>query len=160
MLNVIKQRARGQKRKYYNLTLQTTEVVNETFMRMLENKALAAEDRKKFLIHFSESLRCFLIDNIRRKTADKRGGALHTVSLDDIEIQLEAPDGLQDYLLIDAQLKKLATFDPLCEQVIKLRFFVGLTLEEAARTLDIDQRTVTRKWQFGRAWMHRRIGDD
>jgi RNA polymerase sigma factor (TIGR02999 family) len=97
-------------------------------------------------------MRRILLDRARDKRRLKRGGAWRRLRLDQIDIPVaEPPD---DLLALDEALEKLAREDPLCAELVKLRFFAGLTLEEAARTLGIARRTADRYWAFARSWLY------
>jgi RNA polymerase sigma factor (TIGR02999 family) len=97
-------------------------------------------------------MRRILIDRARDKRRIKRGGAWRRMQLDQIDLPLDAPS--DDLLALDEALKKLAEEDPICAELVKLRFFAGLTLAEVAETLGIAQRTADRIWAFARSWLY------
>jgi RNA polymerase sigma factor (TIGR02999 family) len=101
-------------------------------------------------------MRRILVDNVRRKRSLKRGGQRSRQDLD--EVQPAAPEPHEDLLALDQALNKLATKDSLKAQLVQLRYFAGLTVEEAARTLGISCKTAERYWTYAKAWLHREIG--
>ena len=132
-------------------TLQATALVHEAWLRIAgENHPW--ENRRHFFAAAAESMRRILVDQARRKQRLKRGGQQERVSLDNIDIAAETePDEL---LRVDDALRRLAAEDPLKAELIKLRFFVGLRIPEAAEILGISARTAKRQWNFARAWLY------
>jgi RNA polymerase sigma factor (TIGR02999 family) len=100
-------------------------------------------------------MRRILIENARRKQRLKRGGGQRRVDLDDVELPVETPS--DDLIALDRALAELATKDKIEADLVKLRYFVGLTLEQSASILELSERTATRYWAHARAWLHRQI---
>jgi RNA polymerase sigma factor (TIGR02999 family) len=145
-------------------TLQATALVHEAYMRLLggahepaQTESPAAtpqhwDSRRHFYAAAAEAMRRILLDRARAKRRLKRGGGWRRLQLDRIDLPIrEPPDEILD---LDEALEKLATEDPLCADLVKLRFFAGLTLEESARTLDIPRRSADRYWAFARSWLY------
>jgi RNA polymerase sigma factor (TIGR02999 family) len=114
------------------------------------------EDRGHFLAAAAEAMRRILIDSARRKEARKRGAGLQRVDLEDVDLAAKADDTV--LLRLHEALEKLAREDPPSAELVKLRFFAGLTTEQAAAALGISERTARRYWVFARAWLHDELG--
>jgi RNA polymerase sigma factor (TIGR02999 family) len=135
-------------------TLQATALVHEAWLRISEEDHLW-ESRKHFFSAAAEAMRRILVDQARRKQRLKRGGPQERVQIDSLDIATEAqPDEL---LRVHDALGKLAAEDPLKAELIKLRFFVGLGIPEAAELLGISPTTAKRHWTFARAWLYNEL---
>jgi RNA polymerase sigma factor (TIGR02999 family) len=134
-------------------TLQATALVHEAYLRLVGAEQCQHWDsRRHFFAAVAEAMRRILIDRARDKCRLKRGGTWRRLRLDDIDLSVaEPPDDLP---VLDEALQKLAQEDPLCAELVKLRFFAGLTLEEVASTLGIARRTADRYWAFARSWLY------
>ncbi len=139
-----------------NHTLQPTALIHEAFMRLADNTS-SIENRRHFFGIAATAMRRILVEHARARHAVKRGGHAPRVSLDDVAVA--APTALDpvDLEALDAALTQLATFDPRQARVVELRYFAGLTVEEAADVLDASPRTVKRDWQMARAWLRREM---
>jgi RNA polymerase sigma factor (TIGR02999 family) len=134
-------------------TLQATALVHEAYLRLLGAEQVQHWDsRRHFFAAIAEAMRRILIDRARDKRRLKRGGYWRRLRLDEIDLSVAEPPG--DLPALDEALRKLAQEDPLCAELVKLRFFAGLTLEEAAATLSIARRTADRYWAFARSWLY------
>jgi len=133
-------------------TLQTSALVNEAFLRLSGAHSLRVEDRQHFLRIAAHSMRQILIDYARGRHAQKRDG-LARVDLDDSQHELIATERTEEYLALDAALAALAKLDPRQAQIVELRFFAGLSVEETAENLGISDATVKREWSVARAWL-------
>jgi RNA polymerase sigma factor (TIGR02999 family) len=134
-------------------TLQATALVHEAYLRLVGAEQVQRWDsRRHFFAAVAEAMRRILIDRARDKRRLKRGGSWRRLRLDDIDLSVSEPP--DDLPALDEALQKLAREDPLCAELVKLRFFAGLTLEEAAATLDIARRTADRYWAFARSWLY------
>jgi RNA polymerase sigma factor (TIGR02999 family) len=142
-------------------TLQATALVHEAYLRLVGAGAEQRWDgRRHFFAAAAEAMRRILINRARDRGRRKRGGGWRRLRLEHIDLSLaEPPDELLD--LSDA-LDKLAQEDPACAELVKLRFFAGLTLDEAAETLGVVRRTADRYWAFARSWLYAalRKGED
>jgi RNA polymerase sigma factor (TIGR02999 family) len=136
-------------------TLQPTALVHEAWMRLVGDETPKFESRRHFFAAAAEAMRHILIDNARRKGAKRHGGGIQRVNLDDVDI---AGPGYNDQLLaVNEALDKLAAQWPLEAEVVKLRFFVGMTIEEAAEVLGISERTAKNYWAHAKPWLYREI---
>ena len=134
-------------------TLQPTALVHEAWLRLAGDAGPSHFDnRGHFFAAAAEAMRRILIDSARRKEAHKRGAGLERVNLDDVDVAAKADD--TTLLRLDEALEKLAREDPPSAELVKLRFFAGLTTEQAAAALGISERTARRYWVFARAWLH------
>jgi RNA polymerase sigma factor (TIGR02999 family) len=140
-------------------TLQATALVHDAYLRLIgPEEALAWNSRGHFFGAAAEAMRRILIDNARRKRAARRDGGGVRVSLEGLEVADTAPpDGL---LALDEALSRLAAEDPRKAELVKLRFFAGLTIEEAAEALEISPATAKRWWTFARIWLLREVRGD
>ncbi len=136
-------------------TLQATALVHEAWLRLGGDQQPAWENRAHFFTAAAEAMRRILIDRARRRGAIRHGGDVKRVNLEDVELASDA-DGEQLLALNDA-LEQLAEHDSVKAELVKLRFFGGLTIEEAARVLGFSEPTAKRHWAYARAWLYRRI---
>ena len=142
-------------------TLQATALVHEAYLRLVGGGTEVRWDsRGHFFGAAAEAMRRILVENARRKGRQKRGGALARVDLDEAELACRIPP--DDLLALDEALARLAAEDPVKARLVELRFFAGLSLEEAAKALDISAATAKRYWRYARAWLHRAVagGDE
>lgn len=134
-------------------TLQATALVHEAYARLVGGEAARQWDgRGHFFAAAAEAMRRILVENARRKGRVKHGGGLRRVELDDAE---NAPADDEQILRLDEALTRLASVRPQAAELVKLRFFSGLTAEEAAPMLGLSERTARRLWTFARAWLRR-----
>lgn len=139
-------------------TLTPTGLVHEAYVRLVDvSEAQTWNGRGHFFAAAAEAMRRILIDNARRKRSRKGGGDLVRHNLDDFEIPL--PEPVDDVLVLDEALQKLHVADPTAAELVRLRFFTGLPIPEAAQILGISPRTADRLWVFARAWLYREIHD-
>jgi RNA polymerase sigma factor (TIGR02999 family) len=139
-------------------TLEATALVHEAYLRLVDvNRVSHWDSRGHFFAAAAEAMRRILIDQARRKQRAKRGGGRHRVSLDKSLCLAEGPD--EDVLALDEALAKLARAAPAKAELVKLRYFAGLSLEEAGRVLGISHRTAKRHWVYARAWLYGAIRD-
>jgi RNA polymerase sigma factor (TIGR02999 family) len=137
-------------------TLQATALVHEAYLRVVGPQAAnsAWTGRNHFFAAAAEAMRRILIESARRKHTDKRGGGMQAVPLDGLALT-ETADGAtpEDLLTLDETLTHFAEEDPVKAELVKLRFFAGLSIEEAAAVLGISRATATRYWDFARSWL-------
>jgi RNA polymerase sigma factor (TIGR02999 family) len=136
-------------------TLQATALVHEAWLRLTTEESRKWNDRTHFFAAAAESMRRILVDNARRKRAERHGGRQQRVEMPEIASPtLENDDKV---LAVNEALEKFAALDPEKAELVKLRYFVGMTLEQAAEALGISERTAKRYWAFARAWLHEEI---
>ena len=140
-------------------TLQATALVHEAWLRLAREEQRQWQGRTHFFAAAAESMRRILIDNARRKRAIRHGGDLARVSIDDSTAQIAAPVENEDEMLaVHEAVDRLAAHDARKAELVKLRYFVGLTIEQAAEVLGISEPTAKRDWAYARAWLFREIG--
>jgi len=132
-------------------TLQPTALVHEVWLRLVGDRNPTFNDRTHFFRAAAESMRRILIDQARRKLAIRHGGGYERVDLEGQD--LIAPDGDQQLLAVNEALDKFAIKFPIQSEVVKLRYFAGMTNEEAARVLNISVSSVKNYWNFSRTWL-------
>src|SRR5687768_6469259 len=135
--------------------LQATALVHETFLRLTRAHQVDWQDRRHFLAVASQTMRRVLVDIAREQGAAKRGGAAGHVPLDFDMAGVEP--SVVDLVALDQALERLAAVDPRKVQVIELRFFGGLTVDETAQVLDVSPDTVARDWRMARTWLLREL---
>jgi RNA polymerase sigma factor (TIGR02999 family) len=136
-------------------TLQPTALVHEAYLRLVDQRAISAENRAHFFGTAAAVMRRILIDHARAHRADKRGG--NQVRLDLNEAAEVAAEHTDSLLELDAALARLSAIDPRRARVVELRFFGGLTVEEIAGLTGVAARTVDRDWRVARAWLRREL---
>jgi len=136
-------------------TLQPTELVHEAWLRLVGSSKPSFENRAHFFAAAAEAMRRILIDRARRKLAIRHGGGFERVALEGQE--LTAPDTDEQLLAVHEALDDLAKGYPVQAELVKLRYFVGLTNEEAAEILGVSVSTANNYWTFSRAWLLREI---
>jgi len=144
-------------------TLQATALVHEAFLRLSKEKNQPWKNRTHFLAIAALSMRQILVQRARARHAEKRGGPnADRITLDESVIADRAPDatGGVDVLELDAALEKLAALDPQQAKIVELRYFGGLTVEEAAEALDISPATVKRHWTLARAFLKKELSPE
>jgi RNA polymerase sigma factor (TIGR02999 family) len=136
-------------------TLQATALVHEAYIRLVGSDAQNWSGRTHFFAAAAEAMRRILIENARRKRRLKHGGGQRRVGLDDAFISIEEPS--EDLIALDEALAKLAIEDPVKADLVKLRYFAGLTIEQAAKILAISRATADRYWSYARAFLFHEI---
>jgi RNA polymerase sigma factor (TIGR02999 family) len=136
-------------------TLQATALIHEAYIRLVGEEARTWKSRSHFFAATAEAMRRILIENARRKRSLKRGGDRQRVDIDDAQLSIEEPS--EDIVLLDEALTKLTQEDPEVAELVKLRYFAGLTIEQAAETMGISSRTADRYWVYARAWLYQEI---
>jgi RNA polymerase sigma factor (TIGR02999 family) len=137
-------------------TLQATALVHDAYLRLVDvDKVQQWNSRGHFFAAAAEAMRRILVEKARRKRAAKRGGDRARVALDHIEIAVS--DVSDDLLALDAALTQLAVADPKAAELVKLRYFAGLTIKQAAEVLGVSPRTADSLWAYARAWLLQKI---
>jgi RNA polymerase sigma factor (TIGR02999 family) len=139
-------------------TLQATALVHEAYIRLVgTEKAQNWNSRNHFFAAAAEAMRRILVENYRRKKSAKYGGDSDRVPMEQIELAITTPSW--DLLALDEALTRLAAEKPAVADLVKLRFFSGLTMDEAAQTLGISPATAYRQWDYARAWLFRELSE-
>jgi RNA polymerase sigma factor (TIGR02999 family) len=134
-------------------TFQATALVHEAYCRLVDaEKAEGWDSRGHFFAAAAEAMRRILVNRARDKKRRKRGGGQKRIDFNEANLSYEAPGA--DVLSLDEALEKLQHEQPACAQLVKLRFFAGLTQEESARVLGVTRRTADRYWAYARAWLY------
>jgi RNA polymerase sigma factor (TIGR02999 family) len=137
-------------------TLQPTALVHEAYLRLVGGeRAVRWEGRGHFFSAAAEAMRRILVENARRKARLRHGGAMQRVELGEDLLATEGPP--EDVLAVSEALEQLVTADPTTAELVKLVYFAGLTMEQAAETLGLTLRTAYRNWAYARAWLFRRL---
>ena len=140
-------------------TLQATALVHEAYLRLVDAEGPRSwESRGQFFAAAAEAMRRILIDSARRKRRPKHGGDRNRVDLDDAGDVIESP--VDDLLALDQALEKLASEDRISAELVKLRYFAGLSIDEAAAALGLSPRTADRRWAYARAWLRQEMLDE
>jgi RNA polymerase sigma-70 factor (ECF subfamily) len=135
--------------------LQTTALVNEAYMRLVDYKRMQWQDRAHFFAVASRVMRRILVDHARSHNL-KRGAGVQHLPLDDVAVV--SPSRTDDMLALDDAMNGLARLDPRKAQIIEMRFFGGLSVEETAEVLQVSPATVRRDWSIARFWLYRELG--
>ncbi len=136
-------------------TLQPTALVHEAYLRLVEQRSVDWQDRAHFFAVAANALRRVLVDHARAHKRQKRGGGKPTIPLSDVTPLVPLPD--LDLMALDEALKKLAEDEPREARIVEMRFFAGLTLEEIAVVLGVNEKTVRRHWNYAKAWLYREV---
>ena len=142
-------------------TLQTTALVHEAYLRLVDARSFERKNRAQFFALSSQIMRRILVDAARSRASAKRGGSAiqeeHTEAIDFDALPESSPDLSDQWLVLDEALNHLAELDPRKARVIELRFFGGLSVEETAEVLKISPQSVMRDWKLARAWLIREL---
>jgi RNA polymerase sigma factor (TIGR02999 family) len=136
-------------------TLDTTGLVHEAYLKLVDQSQAEWEDRTHFYGIAARAMRQILIDYARRRMAQKRGGSWERTTLEEDRLAAESP--VEDLVALDDALRRLEALNTRYRQVVEYRFFAGLTEEETARALGVTTRTVQRDWATARAWLHKEL---
>ena len=136
-------------------TLQTTALVNEAFLRLVNRKNLRWQNRAHFFGLAAQVMRTILVDHARSHASAKRGGGTRNLELD--EALVVSQQKASEVIALDEALKQLALIDPRQSRIVELRFFGGLTVEEAAEVLHVSPVTIKREWSTAKAWLYHEL---
>jgi RNA polymerase sigma-70 factor (ECF subfamily) len=144
------------RRERQNHTLQPTALVNEAYLKLVDQKNARWQNRSQFYGVAAQLMRRILVDHARQHQAAKRGGPhQQRLSITSAHAIAETPE--VDVLAVHEALEELKQFDPQQERIVELRFFGGLSIEETAKVLDIGHATVEREWKMARAWLRQKL---
>jgi RNA polymerase sigma factor (TIGR02999 family) len=139
-------------------TLQTTALLNEAYLRLVDSPHLGWQNRAHFFAASAQVMRCILVDWARSRQALKRGGEVRPLELEEALVIADAPGA--DLVALDDALKALAALDPRKSEVVELRFFGGLSVEETAKVLKVSPETVMRDWKSAKSWLRRELSKE
>ncbi len=139
-------------------TLQTTALVNEAYMKLVDKNELEYEDRNHFFAVAANAMRRILVDYARTRKREKRGGKDDNLPLDEARL-ISVNEKSVDLVALDEALKQLAEFDERQAKIVELKYFGGMTNEETAGVLGISNVTVRRDWDMAKAWLHKQIAN-
>jgi RNA polymerase sigma-70 factor, ECF subfamily len=146
------------RREPANHTLQTTALVHDAYLRLVDQRKVKWENRAHFFAVAAQAMRRILVDRARAHQAAKRGGEMDRVPLEEELLPVSLPRSAM-LLALDEALTRLATMSPRQAQIVEFLFFAGMTVEETAQVLRVSPRTVNRDWVVARAWLRCEIGD-
>jgi RNA polymerase sigma factor (TIGR02999 family) len=138
-------------------TLQATALVHEVYLRLIGLEKQTWGSKTHFFAAAAQAMRRILVDNARRKRCLKRSGDYQRVEMDEAFLAIEGPS--EDVIALDEALRKLAEVNPAVADLVQLRYFAGLTLDQVAELLGVSRRTADRYWAFARAWLYKRVGE-
>lgn len=150
-----RQAARYLRREQAGLSLQTTDLIHEAYMRLVDVQHVEWQNRLHFFGISARVMRRILVDHARTRQAAKRGGSAIRLPLEEAIAVLPGQD--LDFVALDEALNRLSELDPQQSQIVELRFFSGLNVEETAKVLDVSERTVKRDWNVAKAWLRREL---
>jgi len=153
-----RQAARYLRRERVGHTLQTTALIHEAYIRLVDQRNVQWQNRAHFFGIAAQLMRRILVDHARTKKRAKRGGSDVRVSLAEATLVTKSKD--LDVVALDEALERLADIDEQQARIVELRFFSGLTVEETAEVLSISPATVKRDWSMAKAWLHREISNE
>jgi len=139
-------------------TLQTTALVNEAYLRLVDQRHVHWKNRAHFFALSAQFMRRILVDHARKRQYEKRGGGASKISLDEAVVVSHERSG--DLIALDDALEKLATIDPRKSNIVELRFFGGLSVDETAEALHISAVTVMREWRMAKAWLYNSLRNE
>lgn len=151
-----RQAERAMRREDAAHTLQPTALVNEAYLRLIDQK-LEWRNRLQFFGVAAEVMRRILVDHARARDAEKRGGGVAAITLEEEQRGGDAPNGDIDVLALHEAIERLSALDPTLGQLVELRYFTGLSIEETGEALGISISTVKREWGIARAWLRREL---
>jgi len=153
------QAARAMRRESPDHTLQPTALVNEAYLRLVDQRHVEWRNRAHFFGIAAQVMRRILVDHARGRLSAKRGGGMQRLTIGDVDPADASCDSAQDVdlLALHEALQRLAALDPDQERLVELRYFSGLTIEETATALGISTATVKREWAVARAWLRREL---
>lgn len=152
-----RQAARFLRREKANHTLQTSALIHEAYLKLIDQKSVEWQSRTHFYAIAAQAMRRILVDYARTKHRDKRGGENENLPLDEaLEIATENEKSV-DLIALDEALNRLGKIDEQQARVVELKYFADLSLEETAEALGISRATVAREWAMAKAWLHREL---
>ncbi|MEO5625665.1 MAG: ECF-type sigma factor [Dokdonella sp.] len=152
---LLRRLASSRLRRSGTMTWQPTELIHEAYEKLILKQRVDFQNRSHFMAIAAHVMRRVVADHYRLRHAQKRGGEVSTVSLDDVLSEQTPNTSIRvDLMDIDRLLNELAAIDARAAEIVELRYFAGMSVEEASDVLQLSERTVKRSWQFARAWLH------
>jgi RNA polymerase sigma factor (TIGR02999 family) len=150
-----RQASRYLRKERANHTLQTTDLIHEAYLKMVDQKNVSWQNRSHFFAISAKCLRQILIDYARKRHREKRGGQVEIVPID--EVQIMSAEKSLELIALHEVLKNLENQDRQKSRIVEMRYFGGLTMEEIAEVLGVSKRTVERDWQMAKAWLYKEM---
>lgn len=144
------------RRENGNHTLQTTALINEAYLKLIDQRDARWQNRSHFFAISAQIMRRILLNHARDSTAKKRGGGAEHVELNDLVIM--APHKSAEIIALDEALEELTVFDPVKSRIVELRYFIGLTIQETAEVMGLAPITISVHWRLARAWLAKEVG--
>lgn len=151
-----KQARRYLRRERPNHTLQTTALIHEAYLKLIDQRDVNWDSRTHFFAVAANMMRRILVDHARSKHREKRGGAGENLPLEEAMLVVSDEQNI-DLIALDQALNRLAEFDEQQARIVELRYFSGMSLEETAAALNISRTTVANDWSLAKAWLHREL---
>ena len=151
-----RQASRYLRRERANHTLQTTALIHEAYLKLIDQNQVEWQNRTHFFAIAAQAMRRILVDYARERNRDKRGGAAENLPLEEAAFVVSQEKAV-DLVALDEALTRLAKFDERQARVVELRYFSGLSIDETAEILGISNVTVRRDWNMAKAWLHQQI---
>lgn len=152
-----RQAARYLRRERQDHTLQTTALINEAYLKLIDQKTVRWQNRAHFFAIAAQAMRRILVDHARSKNREKRGGEFERVDIEDATLVASAGGASIDLIALDAALTKLAKMDTQKARIVELRYFSGLSVKETAEVMSVSTDTVERHWTMAKAWLLREL---
>ena len=155
---LLRRLASSRLRRSGTMTWQPTELIHEAYEKLLHQQRVSFQNRSHFMAIAAHVMRRVVADHYRLRHAQKRGGEIATISLDDALAEQASHASVRiDLMDIDRLLGELEAIDSRAAEIVELRYFAGMSVEEASAVLQLSERTVKRSWQFARAWLHAQL---
>jgi RNA polymerase sigma factor (TIGR02999 family) len=151
-----RQASRYLRKERSNHTLQTTALINEAYLKLIDQREVEWQNRNHFFAIAAQAMRRILVDYARERKRDKRGGAAENLPLEEAAFAV-SPEKSVDLVALDEALNRLAKLDERQARVVELRYFSGLSIDETAEILGVSNVTVRRDWDFAKAWLHSQL---
>jgi len=144
------------RRERSNHTLQPTALINEAYLKLIDQRDVKWQNRAHFFAIAAQAMRRILVDHARERKREKRGGAAENLPIDEA-LTIVSEEKAVDLVALDEALNKLVTFDERQAKVVELRYFSGLSIDETAAVLNVSNVTIRRDWNMAKAWLHQEI---
>jgi len=144
------------RRERSNHTLQPTALINEAYLKLIDQRDMKWQNRAHFFAIAAQAMRRILVDYARERHREKRGGVAENLPIDEA-LTIVSQEKSVDLVALDEALNKLAKFDERQAKVVELRYFSGLSIDEAAEVLNVSNVTIRRDWNMAKAWLHQEI---